>query len=724
MPWARMHALKDYLDMVEMLSAYPGLHQTFNLVPSLVEQLEDYASGDFSDVYWDLTLKPAADLDPEERAFVVEHMCERPDHPRAGLHPRYLELARSREARASSGRQACAAAFTTDELRDLQVWFNLAWFDPQTLAADPLRELVERGRGFREEDKLVLAGVQADILTRTLPAYREAARRGQAELSTSPYYHPILPLLCNSDSARISAPDVLLPRRRFAHREDAVEQITTAIRKHESVFGERPRGMWCSEQAVGEEVIPLLTEAGLAWTISDESVLARSLGGVAVRPKSGAARASAGSSISAPVFGSPYSPYRLARETGEIAIVFRDHTLSDLIGFAYQSWDSREAAADLLRRLRELRNALLTGQSVPTVAGTTIAAGAPLVTIALDGENAWEYYPHDGRDFLGYLYEGLSSDPSLRCVTISEHLRESPPTLALDWLHTGSWIGGDLLTWSGDRAHCAAWDLLNDARDVAVRRNAPLRGAHVALPSDPPVSGSQNDEAWHHILVAEGSDWFWWFGDHHHTELDPVWDLNFRLHLQEVYRSLEEPIPTDLLMPILSPTMAPGSALPQGALAPVIDGLATDPAEWGLAGFLAPDLPSTMQRSSVTKIKEVRFGWCGNSLCLLVAPGPSALSEGLEMELRVTRQGAEDDPVVQMTLEEGGSVALGCVRCARLAGATEAAWREVVEVSLPLDLSTPPGAAPTGLVLRIGRDGMTEHVFHSAGLVSIEGGGQ
>ncbi len=206
-------------------------------------------------------------------------MCEHPDHPRARSHPRYLELARKREAHASRGWEACARAFTTDELRDLQVWFNLAWFDPELLEKGALSPLVQRGRDFAEEDKQLLADVQADILSRTLPAYRAAADRGQIEISTSPYFHPILPLLANSDAARIAVADTLLPSRRFAHPEDAAEHVRAAVSKHTQVFGDPPRGMWCSEQAVGEDVIPLLVDAGLAWTISDETVLARSLVG-------------------------------------------------------------------------------------------------------------------------------------------------------------------------------------------------------------------------------------------------------------------------------------------------------------------------------------------------------------------------------------------------------------------------------------------------------------
>ncbi len=283
MPWARLHALKDYLDMVEVLADYPTIHQTFNLVPSLVEQLEEYASGGVSDVYWEHSIKPAAELSPSERAFIVERMCERADHPRAKSHPRYLELAQKRESAAGQGWDACGGLFTVDELRDLQIWFNLSWFDPTLLEAPPLAALVERGRDYREEDKVVLAQVQRDILARIIPAYRAAAVRGQIELSTSPYFHPILPLLANSDAARIGAGDTILPHRRFAHPEDAWEQVDRGVSKHERVFGARPLGMWCSEQAVGEDVLPLLMRAGIVWTISDQTVLSRSLSGSAAR---------------------------------------------------------------------------------------------------------------------------------------------------------------------------------------------------------------------------------------------------------------------------------------------------------------------------------------------------------------------------------------------------------------------------------------------------------
>lgn len=725
--------------MVETLAEYPSLHHTFNLVPSLVEQLEQYAAGDFVDVYWEHTMKAATDLDLSERRFVVERMCELSEHPRARSHPRYLELAHKRDAHASQGWDACARAFTVDEIRDLQIWFNLAWFDPKALESEPLAELVRRGRDYRESDKDALARTQADILVRVLPAYRDAALRGQVEISTSPYFHPILPLLANTDLARVATGDIRLPPRGFAHREDAEEQVRLAVAKHETVFGAAPAGMWCSEQAVGEEVIPLLVNAGIRWTISDETVLARSISGVSGKGHSNRTPAEA---QSCPLPLDPrvlYAPHLLQRDGGELAIVFRDHTLSDLIGFAYQSWDSKDAAANLLSRLRELRTILL---SAPSAGGRRGHAGIPLVTIALDGENAWEYYPRDGRDFLNHLYEGLSSDPSLRCVTVSEHLRESPPTQQLNWLHTGSWIGGDLRTWIGDDAHATAWDLLHEARDRVARRRSVIsspyghgrdsaRAAKTRPTGDPKVNG-RVEEAWRHILVAEGSDWFWWFGEHHHTELDYVWDLNFRRHLQEAYQLLGETVPVDLFLPILGEGMMAMPTLPLGPIYPLIDGVVGSSIdsimdEWASAGVLAPEITSTMQRAEGVKISEVRYGWHDSSLCLLVVPGPSTCLSGLELELLITQPpkspdlGPGENLVLTLALGEGGDVTATCARCPELAEGTVGVWKDVVEVSVPLGASGIVISEKVGLVLRIGRDGMTEYTFRSARLISQGG---
>ncbi|MHB8868493.1 MAG: glycoside hydrolase [Thermoleophilia bacterium] len=580
MPWVRMHALKDYADMVEVLAGYPSLHQTFNVVPSLVEQLRDYAAGDYRDTYREHALKPAAELSPHERAFLLEIMCERVTHPRTKGSPRYLELAQKRDRLTVDG-TVRTEEFSVEELRDLQVWFDLAWFDPRHLRDGPLGDLAARGRDFTEDDKVVVSAAETRLIARVLPTYRDAADSGAVELTTSPYFHPILPLLINSDCARVSMPAVELPTRRFAHPEDAREHVRLALECHRLTFGRNPAGMWCSEQSVGEDVIGLLAAEGITWTVSDEAVLARSL-----TPDR---RRQADGRLDDPRL--LHTAYRLEREEGSLAIVFRDRVLSDLIGFTYQDWDPGDAAADLTHRLLQIREALPDGDR------------GHVVTIALDGENAWEYYRNDGRDFLERLYERLEAEPALRCVTVSEHLAAHPPVRSLPWLHSGSWIGGDFGTWLGDTAHRRAWDLLHDARDAV----AAVRAVR------------EVETAWREIMIAEGSDWFWWFSDHQESGLDHVWDATFRRHLQQAYRLAGLDPPASLFEPVL-----PGTNGSDGYLTANVDGALEPPDEWRRGLPLRPTAAGVMQRAAGLPVNELRFGWDADHLFFLVEPAHRA----------------------------------------------------------------------------------------------------
>ena len=625
MPWVRLHAVKDYIPMIEILEGYPELRQTFNLVPSLVEQLLEYATGRYVDTYEEHARKPAAELSRSEKSFLLGTMCERSFHPRARRYPRYLELALKRDGCTTDGRVR-VAEFSEGELRDVQVLFDLAWFHPTCLSDGPLAELAARGRDFTESDKSTVAAAQAALLARVVPMYVRAAAAGHIELTTSPYFHPILPLLMNSDMARVSLPSVELPTRRFDHPEDADEQIREALRLHQRVFGGLPRGMWCSEQSVGEDVIAPLSDHGISWTISDEAVLAHSL-------EVDLHREAGGRLLDPSVL---YSTYRLERERGAIDIVFRDRTLSDLVGFTYQDWDSADAAADLLARLTQIRVDLPSDD-------------APyLVTIALDGENAWEYYKNEGHDFLGRLYEGIEHDPALRCVTVSEHLNESPPKRELAWLHTGSWIRGDLGTWVGDRAHRPAWDLLHDARDavagvrarvgataavtagvvggapneahagarVAASNEGPTPAPVGAHPEAPYAEAPAVEAAWREILIAEGSDWFWWFGDHQESGLDEVWDAAYRRHLQQAYRLAGLNPPARLFAPV-----AGGPPETAAGLTPVVvDGRFTTPEEWDQGIRLTRAGGGVMQRAESPPVLELRCSWSPEGLYFLVVP--------------------------------------------------------------------------------------------------------
>ncbi|TMF95302.1 MAG: hypothetical protein E6I04_12500, partial [Chloroflexi bacterium] len=529
LPWVRLRSAKDYYKMPALLDAYPSVRATFNLVPSLLAQIEDYGKEESVDLFLNLSTRPASDLSEEERDFALRWMRESPRALRVQQSPRYLELAS----------RALDAQFTTADIRDLQVWFNLAWCDPVWVESDPrLAELKRKDRDFREEDKALLFAAQLERIRSVIPKYRELAERGQAELTFSPYYHPILPLVCHVDSARSANPHIQLPERHFSHREDAERQIELGMGLFERMLGRRPKGMWPSEMAVGESVIGLAEKAKLDWMISDEEVLARSLEGHFNRDEH------------------LYQPKRIAREGGRVSMVFRDSQLSNVIGFDYQRTPSIDAAGDLIGRLRRIRD----------VQGDRDF----LAVIALDGENAWEFYPRDGHDFLNALYTELESSSDIITTTVSDFLAEHPAQQQLHHLHTGSWIGASLDTWIGDPEHNIAWDLLAETRDWLDSQS-----------QQRPKDSQQAAVAWREILITEGSDWFWWFSRKHDSGMDPIWDNQFRLHLRNVYKLMGARAPARLFQPIIKRGPTPERGVPSTLISPQSR---HDPA-WAQAGY-------------------------------------------------------------------------------------------------------------------------------------------
>jgi starch synthase len=529
LPWVRLRSAKDYYKMPALLDGYPKIRATFNLVPSLLAQIEDYGKEESVDLFLNLSRRDAAELSAEEREFLLRWMRESPRALRVQQSSRYLELAS----------RPVDAQFTTGDIRDIQVWFNLAWCDPVWVESDPrLAELKRKDRDFSEGDKEPLFQAQHEIMAKVIPKYRELADRGQAELTFSPYYHPILPLVCHADSARSANPQIQLPERHFSHREDAERQIELGLGLFGRLLGRRPKGMWPSELAVGESVIGLATGAGLDWMISDEEVLARSLDDHYSRDEQ------------------LYSPKRVDREGQTLAMVFRDSQLSNAIGFDYQRMSSIDAARALVGRLRQV--------------GEQQGDRDLLVVIALDGENAWEFYPRDGHDFLNALYTELESSQEIVTTTVGDFIAQHPPQDQLHHLHTGSWIGASLDTWIGDPEHNVAWDLLAEARswleDQARQR---------------PKESDQAALAWREILITEGSDWFWWFSRKHDSGMDQIWDNQFRLHLRNVYKLMGSRAPARLFQPIIKRAPAPEHGVPGTAISPV----SYDDPEWSKAGY-------------------------------------------------------------------------------------------------------------------------------------------
>src|SRR5256885_915307 len=538
LPWVRLRCAKDYLKMPALLDGYPKVRATFNLVPSLLAQIEDYGKEGSVDLFLNLSSRDAGELSAEEQTFLLRWMRESPRALRVQQSPRYLELAS----------RSLDQQFSTQEIRDLQVWFNLAWCDPVWVDSDPrLSELKRKDRDFTERDKEPLFEAQAEVMTKVIPKYRELADRGQAELTFSPYYHPILPLLCHVDAARTANPQIKLPERHFSHREDAERQIELGQGLFERLIGRRPGGMWPSEMAVGESVAGLAVRAGIDWMISDEEVLARSIDAHIWRDPEGRVNVPA----------QLYRPYRIDREGQSVAMVFRDSTLSNLIGFDYQRMSSADAARDLMARLRRIREQQNDDDY--------------LAVIALVGETAGEFTPREGTDFLTALYGELGAAvPNIVTPRGGNFLKEHPPQQQLHRLHTGSWIGASLDTWIGDPDHNTAWDLLADTRTWLEEQSRQR-----------PHESGQAMNAWREILITQGSDWVWWFSRKHDSGMDQIWDNQFRLHLRNVYKVMGQRAPARLFQPIIQKTPTPERALPAVQISP----RSREDKAWASAGY-------------------------------------------------------------------------------------------------------------------------------------------
>jgi alpha-amylase/alpha-mannosidase (GH57 family) len=607
LPWVRLHALKDYYGMVAILREFPRVRMTFNLVPSLLVQLEAFAADRARDRYLELSLKPADALDPRDVEFMLENFFHAQRAHMIDVYPRYAELLARRGATLPTGAgRGAAARFSPDDLRDLQVWHKLAWIDPLYLDGDPrVRALVVKGRGFSEADKATLREVELELLNKVIPEYREAAARGQIELSASPFYHPILPLLCDTDVYLRTHPDSRLPRQLFRHPEDALEQLERAASSHERLFGHRPSGLWPSEGSVSDEMVPLAAGAGFRWMATDEMILARTLGVTFSRDGRG--------HVEQPE--RLYTPYVIRAGGAAIACTFRDHVLSDLIGFTYSGWAADVAADDFVGRLVEA------GRRYRERTGGEDA----LIPIILDGENAWEHFAGGGRPFLRALYQRLSGHPELRTVTMAD--ASAGATRELRGIFPGSWIDANFYIWIGHADDQRAWRQLAQAHTALDRAKG-----H----ADPLALAAALEE----LLIAEGSDWFWWYGDDHSSAHDIEFDDLFRRHVRNAYRRLQLAVPDDLFVTNISTkTTTAIQTEPTALLAPTLDGEETSYFEWLGAGTLeVQEVAGAMHRTDRRPmlVALVHFGFDHERLFVRIDTHERAvdlLAGGIEVSL-------------------------------------------------------------------------------------------
>jgi alpha-amylase/alpha-mannosidase (GH57 family) len=547
-PWVRTHGTKDYYDMASLLSEYPDVHCTFNLTSSLMVQIEEYyvrRLKPFIDVQrtridtkkflarwkgktdpWiDLALKPTGEFDEQDKRLLL-------NNPWNALYISDVMLTRFPEYRTLKDKAGRREPLSENELRDIKFWFFLAYFDPDFLERPvrlvngtkiDLTDLVYKHydgtyrlkKIIVEEDCHRMIAETYKVMSAILPIHKKmmyipGTRKGQIDVITTPFYHPILPLVYDSDLAKVCQPGSPMPVR-FHFPQDADVQVGKAVDYFFQKFGRAPSGMWPAEGAVAQQVIQLFSTNGIEWIATDEQILARST----------------------PAHLSKYYPYRVGED---LAIVFRDTVLSDKIGFTYQSWKGIDAADDFVQSVLQLP--------------TSGDGRDRLLTVILDGENAWEWYrqDNDGKEFLHSLYLRLSelfASRQVVTVTMSEYIHGNPDRMIpphplssmerIDALHPGSWINANYDTWIGNEEKNRAWEYLRIARDD-------LGGSGVSRPESKVNTPRINTRlwyahrAWEEMYAAEGSDWFWWYGTTQrvHGGTTPF-DLAFIGHLNNVY---------------------------------------------------------------------------------------------------------------------------------------------------------------------------------------------
>jgi len=519
-PWVRLHAIRDYYSMAALVAQHPNLHLTINLTASLLWQIEDYVERGATDRTLELTLKPAEALTGDEREYILSNFFDADWHNQIFPHSRYNDLFSMRR----EGRR-----FSSEDVRDLQMWFNLAWFGQEFRDGDlrlatgqivSVRRFIEQGHGFSVADIEAMVAEQYKIMRATIPIHRHLQERGQIEVSTTPFYHPILPLLVDTDRATLDRPGATHPHR-FAHPEDAEAQVRLAFEFYRRHFSQPPRGMWPAEGAVSQLVVPFFARHGLRWIATDRGVLARS-GRWGYRAEEPDVLC---------------QPYRAEEDKRTISIFFRDTALSDAIGFQYYRYaDAGQAARDFLHDIKDRFAWRVTGEE------------DRVLTVILDGENAWSSYRDDARPFLHALYTLLERDAEVETVTFAEYLDGHPDRgidahpqsgqVKVDDLFTASWIdenssapGVDLGTWIGEDEENRGWELLGQARDFLDQVGATPETAPAAFEA---------------LYMAEGSDWFWWFGADQDSGNDDEFDDLFRVHLKNIYRSRGVEPPAEL----------------------------------------------------------------------------------------------------------------------------------------------------------------------------------
>ena len=563
--WVRLHAVKDYLDMIKIVDNFKNIKVNVNLVPVLLDALIDYGENEAHDLHSRLTVTPIEELNDEDKEFILNNFFDANYKTMIYPNSRYNKLFKKRQEMYTLDTDA----FSNEEYSDLMALFNLVWFDPTFVEGNPeIKRLVKKGKNYSLQDRIRIIELQREIIREIIPTYKKYVEQGKVEVTTSPYYHPILPILLDIKSVKIQNTDGLPSDLKMS--QDAKNQTKMALDRIEELIGKRPTGIWPSEHCVSPKELDLFKDLGLEWSISDEGILAGSINFEFVRDFKG-------------YLEDPYHLVKSYEYKNGLKMVFRNSMIANLISFEYPNFDSEMAAKDLYERIKVIQSKLLSSPDENH-----------LLTIAMDGENSWENYPKDGSIFLNTLYGLIDGDESLETVLISDYLEKDPHHKPLNRIKSGSWINKSFKLWIDEPVKNTAWQYLKRVRDdfnEFVKHN----------PKAPNIELARSE-----LYICEGSDWFWWYGEPNDSGRDNIFDYLFREHLKNVYSYLGLESPEFLDNSLLELSMGL-SKNPKGEIQPIIDGQQISDDEWLNAGFIdIPDGPVLRENKFFDKI---RFGY-------------------------------------------------------------------------------------------------------------------
>ena len=509
LPWTYLHVIKDYVDMAEHLENISGARAVVNFTPTLLEQIEDYKQQlkDFLRHNTPLRCPMLANLtanklpsSPPLRLQIIKD-CLRANRERLiDRFPAYQKLA---DMSAWYIEHPDTVFYLSDQyLFDLLAWHHLAWMGETVRRKDPrIKRLISKENDYTLNDRYQLLEVIEEILSRIIIRYRNLAQSGRIELSVTPYAHPIMPLMLDIESAKEAMPDVILPEHHeYPGGEERVRwHLQHGLDIFKNHLGFKPVGCWPSEGSLSDATLKLLSEYGFGWTASGGNVLNNSL-----------ERAGMTEKVHKEI--GMHRAYQV--KNTDIKCFFRDDGLSDLIGFTYSKWHADDAVSNLIEHLE-------------TIYHYRSSQKGRVVSIILDGENAWEYFPENGYFFLTALYEKLAQHPDLELTTFSDCIQSTARPTELPSLVAGSWVYGTLSTWIGDQAKNRGWDMLIEAKqcfDEVVAKGE--------------LDAGQLARAEQQLAVCEGSDWFWWFGDYNPADSVSSFESLYRLNLTILYQYL------------------------------------------------------------------------------------------------------------------------------------------------------------------------------------------